>query len=80
MRSVGASPFAPCAKVQRSAARRASYQLFAREVAPRFTGELDQLLASQRRAVVAREGGYARRIAAQEKAYAKLTDRPGAGE
>jgi limonene 1,2-monooxygenase len=62
------------------AARRASYQLFAREVAPRFTGELDQLLASQRRAVVAREEGYARRIAAQEKAYAKLTDRAGAGE
>jgi hypothetical protein len=47
-------------------------------VAPRFTGELDQLLASQRRAVVSREEGYARRVAAQEKAYAKLTDRDGA--
>ena len=60
------------------AARHSSYQLFAREVAPRFTGELDQLVASQRRAVVAREEGYARRVAAQEQAHAKLADRDGA--
>lgn len=60
------------------AARLASYQLFAREVAPRFTGEVDQLVAAQRRAVLSREEGYARRVAAQEQAYAKLADRDGA--
>jgi limonene 1,2-monooxygenase len=46
-----------------------SYELFAREVAPRFTGASAPLLAAQRSAASRRDDGYAKKVDAQAKAH-----------
>jgi limonene 1,2-monooxygenase len=46
-----------------------SYELFAREVAPRFTGASAPLLRAQRSAASRRDDGYAKKVDAQTKAH-----------
>jgi hypothetical protein len=46
-----------------------SYELFAREVAPRFTGASAPLLRAQRSSASRRDDGYAKKVDAQTKAH-----------
>ena len=46
-----------------------SYELFANEVAPRFTGTTAPLISAQKRSVARREEGYAMKVHAQDKAH-----------
>ena len=49
--------------------RMQSYELFAREVIPRFTGSTTSLNAAQRRSHERSETGYAKKVNAQTKAH-----------
>ena len=60
--------------------RRRSYELFAREVAPRFNGLHAPLLAAQQRSAAGRRTGYDKKVQAQTKAHVDYFGGAGDGE
>ena len=61
------APCRNCAAPPR--ARTQSYELFAREVIPRFTGSTATLNEAQRRSHERSESGYVKKVNAQTKAH-----------